>query len=244
MKRRVIFGILAVAAISLALGGSAILATRGNGGQKQVGGIASQQGWPPGLALPTDFPTPDPYHLPQIPADWHMHFVGPHRCLLPISAVQVSTNEAARDGGRVFDNGGDRYYVTVNGHCVTIASPQNPQPDWISPALEDRADGTNQTISPCLISDSAVEVFTAAAAQAGGRVFQDSSSREYLTANGRCVNIAMLNPPDWLSPEHEAKLNDPTRNMENWSTPYPTEAVATFVAGRTATAVAHEEHGQ
>jgi len=241
MKRRVILEIAAVMGISLTLLGTALWANWRDEGAGPTDAVSPQQG---PEAMPWLLaPTPDPYHLPTVPAEYRLHYVGPQRCHLPDAAVEVLAEDASQKRGHVFDDGAKRYYVTPNGNCVTFENDNRDQRDWIPLELQVRLDTSKDDIHPCLVSDDAVEVFTQAAAQAGGRVFEDSSGREYLTADGRCAHIAMLNPPDWLSPEFVAKMSDPNRNLENWSTPYPPEVLATLLAEATATAIAYERQG-
>jgi hypothetical protein len=240
MKRRVVLEVTATAALCLALGGVAIWASRSGGKPGSAnGGFSEQDG--PGLPQRPGEPTEDPYNLPPMPTNSPLHLVGPHRCYLPPGVSPVVSSQASNRGGTVFSDGTRSYYVTQGGNCVTFEAPASSQAGWISPALEERLDTTNDPIYPCAIPNDALEVSNEAAAQAGGRVFDNSSTRWYLTTDGRCVSVSgAAHPPDWIQPNLEASLNDPNRNSENWGTPYPTEAVATFAAHRTAIAAGTE----
>ena len=142
MKRRVVFEIMAVVAISLALGGGAIRASRDGGGQKET--TTAVFGFP----APTDWPTPDPNNMQPIPG---RHFVGAHQCNVPRAAREVSVPQATSKGGRVLDDGLDRYYLTASGRCITIADDTRETRNWIPMELEARLEDPNDIIWPCQI---------------------------------------------------------------------------------------------
>jgi hypothetical protein len=67
----------------------------------------------------------------------------------------------------------------------------------------------------CVVPKTAVEAKPAAAASAGGQVFDTSDSRYYSLPNGRCVKLLAAKPfPDWVPPELETGRATPVALSE------------------------------